>query len=107
MEENRNGVTMDNQMNQYDNGGGYNNGGRGNVPGGNGGNGNQPPRKPNITMLVLAALSTVLIVFMLWNIVFGGAAAGPEVSYTQFCNILTKEKWKLWKCRARGRSSLL
>ena len=30
---------MDNQMNQYDNGGGYNNGGNGNMPGGNGGNG--------------------------------------------------------------------
>ena len=46
---------MDNQMNQYDNGGGYNGGNRGNNPGGNnGGNGNQPPRKPNVTMMVLA-----------------------------------------------------
>ena len=37
---------MDNHMNQYDNGGGYNNG-RGNGQNGNGSNGGgQPPRKP-------------------------------------------------------------
>ena len=35
---NRNGVTMDNQMNQYDNGGGYNNVGHGG-PGSGCGNG--------------------------------------------------------------------
>ncbi len=93
---------MDNQMNQYDNGGGYNNGGRGNVPGGNGGNGNQPPRKPNITMLVLAALSTVLIVFMLWNIVFGGAAAGQEVSYTQFLQYINEGKVEAVEVQSTG-----
>ena len=77
---------MDNQMNQYDNGGGYNNGGRGNGPGGNGGNGsgNQPPRRPNIMMLLLAGLSTVLLVFMLWNLLFGSSGNTQEVSYTKF-----------------------
>lgn len=84
---------MDNQMNQYDNGGGYNGGNRGNGPGGNnGGNGNQPPRKPNITMMVLAALSTVLIAFMLWNMVFGNTAVGQEVSYTQFLQYISEGK---------------
>ncbi|SOY28762.1 ATP-dependent zinc metalloprotease FtsH 4 [Acetatifactor muris] len=75
---------MDNQMNQYDNGGGYNNGGRGNMPGNNGGNGNQPPRKPNIMMVLLAGLSTVLLVFMLWNLLFGTSGNTQEVSYTKF-----------------------
>ena len=93
---------MDNQMNQYDNGGGYNNGNRGNNPGGNGGNGNQPPRKPNITMLVLAALSTVLIVFMLWNMVFGGAAATQEVSYTQFLKYINEGRVEAVEVQSTG-----
>ncbi len=84
---------MDNQMNQYDNGGGYNNGGRGNGPGGNGGgNGNQPPRRPNIMMVLLAALSTVLLVFMLWNLLFGSSGSGQEVSYTKFLEYINEDK---------------
>ena len=93
---------MDNQMNQYDNGGGYNNGNRGNNPGGNGGNGNQPPRRPNITMLVLAALSTVLIVFMLWNMVFGGSASTQQVSYTQFLQYINDGKVKEVEVQSTG-----
>ena len=93
---------MDNQMNQYDNGGGYNNGNRGNNPGGNGGNGNQPPRKPNITMLVLAALSTVLIVFMLWNMVFGGTASTQQVSYTQFLQYINEGRVKEVEVQSTG-----
>ncbi len=82
---------MDNQMNQYDNGGGYNNGGRGNMPGGNGGNGNgnQPPRRPNLMMILLAGLSTVLLVFMLWNLMFGGSGNTQEMSYTKFLEHLS------------------
>lgn len=93
---------MDNQMNQFDNGGGYNNGGRG--PGGNGGGGggNQPPRKPNITMLVLAALSTVLIAFMLWNMVFGGTAAGQMVSYTEFLQYISEGKVEAVEVQSTG-----
>ncbi|MCI8543728.1 MAG: ATP-dependent zinc metalloprotease FtsH [Lachnospiraceae bacterium] len=80
-------------MNQYDNGGGYNNGGRGNGPGGNGGgNGNQPPRRPNIMMVLLAALSTVLLVFMLWNLLFGSSGSGQEVSYTKFLEYINEDK---------------
>lgn len=80
---------MDNQMNQYDNGGGYNNGGSGNGPGGNGGNGNQPPRRPNIMMVLLAGLSTVLLIFMLWNLLFGTNGNTQEVSYTKFLEYLS------------------
>lgn len=93
---------MDNQMNQYDNGGGYHNGNRGNNSGGNGGNGNQPPRKPNITMLVLAALSTVLIVFMLWNLMFGSAADGQNVSYTQFLQYIEEGKVEAVEVQSSG-----
>ncbi len=81
-------------LNQYDNGGGYNNGNRGNGPGGNGGNGNgnQPPRKPNIWMLVIAGLTTVLFSLMMYNIMFGSADGGNVVSYTQFLEDLEADK---------------
>ncbi len=82
---------MDNQLNQYDNGGGYNNGGRGNGPGGNGGNGNEPPRRPNIMMMVLAVLSTLLIALMLWNLLFG-TSDEDQVSYSQFLEYLESGK---------------
>ena len=76
---------MDNQINNYDNGnrgnGGPNNGNRG--TGGNGGNG-QPPKRPGVMMLVMAGLSTVLLIFMVWNLFFGGMDDANEVSYTQF-----------------------
>lgn len=74
VQKDRNGVIMDNHMNQYDNGGrnngNYNNGGQNNGNRGNGGNG-QPPRKPGIVMLIMAGLSTVLIFFLFWNMLFG------------------------------------
>ncbi|MCM1542209.1 MAG: ATP-dependent zinc metalloprotease FtsH [Blautia sp.] len=92
---------MDNQMNQFDNGGGYNNGGRG-PGGGSGGNGNQPPRKPNITMLVLAALSTILLAFMLWNMVFGGNTTGQVVSYTQFLQYISEGKVEAVEVQSTG-----
>ncbi len=72
----------DKNLNQFDNGGGQNNG-RGNGSG-NGGNGNQPPRKPNIWMVVIAGLSTVLLALMMYNMVFGAATKGRQVEYTQF-----------------------
>ncbi len=80
---------MDNQTNQYDNGGGYDNGSHGNMPGGNGqnngnGGGNGSPRRPSILMLLLAGLSTLLIIFMLWNMMFGSSGNTKEVSYTKF-----------------------
>ncbi len=93
---------MDNQMNQYDNGGGYNNNGnRGNMPGGNGGNGDQP-RRPNVMMIVLAALSTVLLVFMLWNLLMGNSGNTQEVSYTQFLEYLNTDKVEAVEVQSSG-----
>ncbi|MCI9141040.1 MAG: ATP-dependent zinc metalloprotease FtsH [Lachnospiraceae bacterium] len=93
---------MDNQMNQYDNGGGYNNGGRGNMPGNNGGNGNQPPRKPNIMMVLLAGLSTVLLVFMLWNLLFGTSGNTQEVSYTKFLEYINADEVEAVEVQSTG-----
>ncbi len=94
---------MDNQMNQYDNGGGYNNGGQGG-PGNNGGNGNgnQPPRRPNIMMVLLAALSTVLLVFMLWNLLFGGSGNSQEVSYTKFLEHVNADEVEAVEVQSTG-----
>ncbi len=76
---------MDNQMNQYDNGGGYNNGNRGGGPGGPGGGGNgQPPRRPNVLIMILLGLSAVMITFMFYNLLLGGGSSAQEVEYTQF-----------------------
>ena len=82
---------MDNQLNEYDNGGGYNNGGRGNGPGNGGNGGNQPPRRPNIMMLVLAVLSTLLIMLMLWNVLFGTSDEN-QVTYSQFLQLVEQDK---------------
>ena len=92
---------MDNQMNQYDNGGGHNNG-SGNGPGGNGGNGNQPPRKPNIMMVLLAGLSTVLLIFMLWNLLFGTNGNTQEVSYTKFLEYLNGDEVEAVEVQSTG-----
>ncbi|MBE5874551.1 MAG: ATP-dependent zinc metalloprotease FtsH [Lachnospiraceae bacterium] len=75
---------MDNQMNQYDNGNGYNNRGNGQGGNGNNGNGNQPPKKPNTMMLVLAALGTVLLVFMFYNSIFGSTPEKDTKDYSVF-----------------------
>ncbi len=94
---------MDNQMNQYDNGNGYNNGGNGG-PGGNGnGNGNQPPRRPNIMMVLMAVLSTVLLVFMLWNLMFGGNGNTQEVSYTKFLEHIGADEVESVEVQSTGR----
>ncbi len=94
---------MDNQMNQYDNGGGYNNGG-GSGPGGNGGsgNGNQPPRRPNVIMVLLAVLSTVLFVFMIWNFLFGRSGNTQEVSYTKFLEHVSADEVEEVKVQGNG-----
>ena len=84
---------MDNQMNQYDNGGGYNNGQGGRGQNGNGGeNGNQPPRRPSAMMIVMAVLSTILFCFILWNFVFGGSGNTQEVSYTEFLEYINTDR---------------
>lgn len=95
---------MDNQTNQYDNGGGYNNGNRGNVPGGGNGsnNGGGSPRKPSVLMLLLAALSTLLLVFMLWNLLFGTGNNTKSVTYTQFLNYVNEDKVEAIDVQSNG-----
>ena len=100
---------MDNQTNQYDNGGGYDNGSHGNMPGGNGngsnngnGGGNGSPRKPSILMLLLAGLSTLLIIFMLWNMLFGGSGNTREVSYTQFLKYVNEDRVEAIDVQSNG-----
>ncbi len=94
---------MDNQMNQYDNGG-YNNGGRGNMPGGNGGNGNgnQPPRRPNTMMLLVMGLCTVVLAFMLWNLLIGSSGNTQEVSYMKFLEYVNDDKVEAVEVQSTG-----
>lgn len=97
---------MDNQTNQYDNGGGYGNGGNngyghGNNGGGN--NGNQPPRRPNIMMVMMAVLSTILLIFMLWTLLNGSGGNTEEVSYTKFLEFLNGDKVEALEVQSTGR----
>lgn len=93
---------MDNQMNQYDNGGGYNNGNRGNGQGGNnGGNNNQPPKKPNWMMILLAGLSTLMIVMLFWNIMFG-TDNSDSYAYTEFLDMLEDGKIETAQVQSNG-----
>ncbi len=64
------------------------NGGNGNN--GNGG-GNRPPKRPNILMLILSGLMTVIMILMLYNMFFG-TSTGTEVSYTEFLKDLEADK---------------
>ena len=75
---------MDNKINRFDNGGGYNGGNRGNTPGDNGGGGNEPPRRPNVLMMVLSILSLIFLGLMIFSMFFLNKVEGEKVSYTQF-----------------------
>ena len=92
---------MDNQMNQYDNGGGYNNGNRGNGQGGNNGGGGQPPKKPNWMMILLAGLSTLMIVMLFWNIMFG-TDNSDSYAYTEFLDMLEDGKIETAQVQSNG-----
>ncbi len=59
---------------------------------GNHGNNNQPPKKPSLMMLLLTGLSTLLLIFMLWNTFFGTSGNAEEVSYTKFLNLIEEGK---------------
>ena len=93
---------MDNQMNQYDNGGGHNNGGNGNAPGGNGSGGGQPPQKPNLIIILLGGLVSVLLICMLWNMLFGANGGAQEVSYTKFLEHLSKDELESVEVQSNG-----
>ena len=62
---------MDNQTNRYDNGGGYNDGNRGNMPvgnNGNNGNGGREPQRPSVLMWILWGISLLVFVALVWNL---------------------------------------
>lgn len=68
----------------------------------NNNNGNQPPRKPNYLMLLLAGLSTVLIVLMMWNAMFSDTSGTQSVSYTQFLSDLKADKVEAVEVQSTG-----
>ncbi len=59
---------------------------------GNNGGGNQPPRRPSILLMVLTGLSTLMLVFLFYNMLFGAANSSQEVSYSQFLQDLEDDK---------------
>ena len=83
---------MDNQLNQYDNGGGYNNGG-GNSSGngGNGGNGGEPPRRPNMLVVLLATLGMLVLLLSAMRL-FSGNGDSNQVTYTKFIEYVENDK---------------
>ncbi|MDL2301384.1 ATP-dependent zinc metalloprotease FtsH [Lachnospiraceae bacterium OttesenSCG-928-D06] len=79
---------MDNQINQYDGGSGHNNQGSGSGGrGGNNGNGSQTPKRPNSTMILIAAISTMML-FVFFFGLFGKNS--EEVPYTTFVKQLAE-----------------
>ena len=93
---------MKNLFRQYNNGYGPGNGGNGNgAPGngnngsngnnGNGGNGNRPQKGPNMWMMILSAVVTIIFALMFYNAVFG-TDKSSEVPYTEFLKDLEADK---------------
>lgn len=97
---------MENRINRYENGGGYNNGNRGNMPGGNGGknggSGNEPPKWPNIVTMILAGLTVVLLILFCANFLFGGSSDGIEVPYTEFLQYIEADRVEEVEVRSTG-----
>ena len=85
-------------LNQYDNGNGYNNGNRGNGQGGpnqggsgQGGSGNPNPRKVNLLLLLIAALITLMVTSMFMRSM---TADSQELSYSEFMQKVEEGKVK-------------
>lgn len=85
-------------LNQYDNGNGYNNGNRGNGQGGSnqggngqGGSGNPNPRKVNLLLLLIAALITLMVTSMFMRSM---TADSQELSYSEFMQKVEEGKVK-------------
>lgn len=79
---------MDNNFNNFNSGGNSNNGGSG--QGGPGGG--QNPKRPSITMLILFGLCSVMLAFLLYNMMFGGSDTTLTKEYTQFLKDLEDDK---------------
>lgn len=83
----------------YNNGYGPGNGGNGGgAPGngnngsnGNNGNGNRPQKGPNMWMMILSAVVTILFALMFYNALFG-TDKSSEVPYTEFLKDLEADK---------------
>ena len=91
----RNGADMDNKnLNQYENGNGYNNG-RG--PGGpgqggpNGPGGQNNNKKPSLMFILMVALFTILMVSFLLRMVSSGGSSS-EISYSEFLAMVEEGK---------------
>ena len=86
---------MDNQLNQYDNGGGYGSGGNGgNGSGGNGtggGRGGDSPRRPNMILVALVTLGTLILMLNIMRY-FSGSADSEEVTYTKFLEYVEADR---------------
>lgn len=99
---------MDNQINKYDNGSNGDNRGdyRGDNRGGNGG-GNHSPKRPSPLMVVLAVLTTIFMIFMIYNMFFGGADDSNKVTYTEFLEDLEAGKIESVKVADSGTMSVI
>lgn len=85
-------------LNQYDNGNGYNNGNRGNSQGGSnqggngqGGSGSPNPRKVNLLLLLAAALITLMVTSVFMRSM---TADSQELSYSEFMQKVEEGKVK-------------
>jgi len=80
---------MDNEMNQFNDGGGYHNN---NNSGNNGqGGGNRSPKRPGVLSLLLLAISSLLLAYVLYTFAFG-STEDNQVKYTQFLQDLEEDK---------------
>ncbi len=83
--------------------GGYNNNNRNNGPG-NGDNNQGPnsPKRPNIVAMILAAVTTLILVLMLGNMFFGNKKDGDEVPYSQFLQYIEQDEITAVEVRSNG-----
>ena len=85
---------MDDRMNQYNNGGGYNNGNRpGGNRDGNGNNGNEPPRRPGPMLIFLGILSLVTCILAIYYLANASSLdqESEEVPYSQFLQYIEQD----------------
>ncbi|MCM1189979.1 MAG: ATP-dependent zinc metalloprotease FtsH [bacterium] len=85
---------MDDRMNQYNNGGGYNNGNRpGGNRDGNGNNGNEPPRRPSPMLIFLGILSLVTCILAVYYLANASSLdqESEEVPYSQFLQYVEQD----------------
>ena len=77
---------MDNNMNEYENGNGYNNHGNGNDPNGshNQGDHNQQPKRPNTLMMLFMIMGSILLVYLFYSSFFSSDKQKDIHDYNEF-----------------------